>query len=70
MNRREFLGIVGVGAFHKLALPKFAAPLRKGVSTIPSGSRRANRSRTVRAILANGLPISLACQLIGTPATR
>lgn len=39
MNRREFLGIVGVGAFHKLALPKFAAPLRKGVSTIPSGEQ-------------------------------
>ena len=32
MKRREFLGIVGVGAFHKLALPKFDTAHRNGPS--------------------------------------
>src|SRR5277367_5472567 len=37
MKRREFLGIVGVGAFHKLALPKFGDPQPSGASGIASG---------------------------------
>src|SRR5580704_4589181 len=36
MKRREFLGIVGVGAFHKLALPKFGTEPWNGRSTIAS----------------------------------
>ena len=46
MKRREFLGIVGVGAFHKLALPKFgaaqqstASAIAAGVPSIPSGEQ-------------------------------
>ena len=44
MNRREFLGIVGVGAFHKLALPKLDAPQPSGVSAVASGVQ-ANESK-------------------------
>jgi hypothetical protein len=36
MKRREFLGIVGVGAFHKLALPKFGTEHWNGQSTLAS----------------------------------
>jgi Glycosyl hydrolase 36 superfamily, catalytic domain len=39
MNRREFLGIVGVGAFHKLALPNCDSAPRSGAPTIASGAR-------------------------------
>jgi len=39
MNRREFLQIAGVGAFHKLALPNCDSAPRSGVSTIPSGAQ-------------------------------
>ena len=77
MKRREFLGIVGVGAFHKLALPKFgaaqqstASAIAAGVPSIPSGEQAGESKPTVRAILANGLPISSACPLTGTLATR
>jgi Glycosyl hydrolase 36 superfamily, catalytic domain/Glycosyltransferase family 36 len=37
MNRREFLGLVGVGTIHKLASPKFNSPLPSGAPTIASG---------------------------------
>jgi Glycosyl hydrolase 36 superfamily, catalytic domain/Glycosyltransferase family 36 len=36
MKRREFLGIVGLGAFHELALPKFDTAYRIGPSRIAS----------------------------------
>ena len=36
MKRREFLGIVGVGALHKLARPEFATGRRNGPSTTVS----------------------------------
>src|SRR6202453_4880936 len=36
MKRRDFLGIVGLGAFHKLAVPKFDTAYRNGLSRIAS----------------------------------
>src|ERR1700736_4351201 len=39
MNRREFLGIVGVGAFHRLNISKFNAALRMGSPGVASKSR-------------------------------
>jgi len=39
MDRREFLGIVGVGAFHRLDISKFNAALRMGSPDVASKSR-------------------------------
>ena len=39
MKRREFLGIVGVGAFHKFAVPKFDTEHWNGPSRIASDAR-------------------------------
>ena len=39
MNRREFLGIVGVGAMHKLALPRFSSHLSSASPAIANAAQ-------------------------------